>query len=316
MPSPRVIMATVVFAWLACAQALAGESRTIASGEGRAVEVRDTSRIVTIGSAVTEIVFALGHGEQVVAVDLTSTFPSAVRSKPNVGYMRALSAEGVMSLAPTLILATEGAGPPDTIEVLSRAGVPLVIIPEGYDEDAVIRKVRLVAEVLGEEKRGAEMIQTIAQDFDAVESLRKRIADRRKGIFVFAIGNGAPTVGGNKTSADGILQLAGIENAMKAVNGFKPAVAESTLAAQPDVVITMMERDHGLDADTMFSLPAFAGTPAARDKRLVPISSSYLAFGPRTAHAAYRLAAAVYPELSLPPLPPRAWTQDDPGAKQ
>lgn len=313
MRSLRVILATVVVAWLACANTIAAEPRTVTGGDGGKVEARDISRIVTIGSAVTEIAFALGHGEQIVAVDLTSTFPPAARGKPNIGYMRALSAEGVMSLAPTVILATEDSGPPDTIEILSRAGVPLVIVPEGYDEAAVIRKVRLIAEVLGEEKRGAEMIQGIAQDFDALETLRKRITDRRKGIFVFAIGNGAPTVGGSDTSADGILELAGIDNAMKAMNGYKPVVAESTLAAQPEVVVTMIDRNHGLDADAMFALPAFAGTPAAREKRLIPIPSYYLGFGPRTPQAAYKLAAAVYPELSPPPLPTRAWTREGTG---
>jgi iron complex transport system substrate-binding protein len=77
-------------------------------------------------------------------------------------------------------------------------------------------------------------------------------------------------------------------------------------------VITMIERGHGLGADVMFALPAFSGTPAAKDKRLLSVSSYYLSFGPRTAHAAAKLAAEMYPELSLPQLPPRPWTAAEP----
>jgi iron complex transport system substrate-binding protein len=308
----RFVFVALVLAWLPCIPAHAEIARTITSGDGRKVEIRDTARIVTIGAAVTEIVFALGHGNQVVAVDQTSTFPAAVRSKPNVGYMRALATEGVLSLAPTLIVATEGSGPPDVIGILSRAAVPFVIVPEGHDEAAVLRKVRLIAEVLGETKRGEEMAHALQEDFRTVKEQRQKIAKTRKGVFVLAVGSGSPTVGGGETSADGIFELAGVENAMKEIHGYKPAVAESTLAAAPEFVVTMIERNHGLDADAMFAQTAFAGTPAARDKRLIAIPSYYLSFGPRTAHAANLLEAAVYPELKIAPLPVRPWTTSAP----
>jgi iron complex transport system substrate-binding protein len=312
---PQLIAAAFVLAYLPCAPGHAADVRTVTSGDGRKVEIRDTSRIVTIGAAVTEVVFALGHGKEVVAVDQTSTFPAAVRERPNVGYMRALSAEGVLSLAPTLIVATEGSGPPDVIGLLSRAAVPFVIVPEGYDEAGVLRKVRLIAEVLGESKRGDEMLKAMQEDFHAMKEQRQKIAKARKAVFVLAVGSGSPTVGGAETSADGIFEMAGVENAMKAVHGYKPAVAESTFTAGPEVVVTMIERNHGLDAKAMFSQTAFAGTPAARDERLVSIPSYYLSFGPRTAHAANRLASEIYPELKLAPLPPRPWTASIPAAQ-
>jgi iron complex transport system substrate-binding protein len=307
----RCISAAALAALLVFASgiATAQTARTILSGDGSQIEVRDTSRIVTIGSAVTEIVFALGHGKDVVAVDQTSTFPPSVPTKPNVGYMRALSAEGVISVSPTLIIAIEGSGPPDVIAVLSRAAIPFIVVPEGYNERAVLRKIELIADVLGEEERGRAMARSIADDFRSLQSLRERIAKRKKGVFVLAVGSGTPTVGGSKTSADGILSLGGVDNAIKDMTGFKPIVAESALAAAPEVVITMKERNHALDADAMFALPAFAATPAARDKRLIAIPSYYLNFGPRTAHAGQHLAAAVYPDLSLPALPSRPWTE-------
>lgn len=272
-------------------------------------------RIVTIGSAVTEIVFALGQGKDVVGVDQTSRFPSAVTKLPNVGYMRTLSSEGILSLAPTLIIATADAGPPETIEALKNASVPMVMVPEAYDADAVLRKVRAVAKALGVPKRGEDMARVIAKDFATLQKQRAQIKERRRGVFVFTVGNGAPTLGGGNTSADGLMALGGIANAMNAINGFKPASSESVLAAAPEVVLTMIDVRHGFDADTLFALPSFAGTPAARDRRLVRMPSAYLAFGPRTAHAASRLASEVYPELALEPLPERPWTAAEPTAR-
>jgi iron complex transport system substrate-binding protein len=282
---------------------------SVKDGAGRTHEIADVSRIVTIGGAVTEIAYALGFGDRVIAVDITSTFPAATKSKPSVGYMRALSPEGVLALAPKIILAIEGSGPKDAVEVLSKASVPFVVVPEGYDEAAVLRKVRFVAQALGVPEKGEAMAKQIAEDFAAVAAMRAKIATHRSAVFVLAVGNGSPTIAGEHTSAEGIFKLAGVDNAIRGLHGYKPATPEATQAAQPQAVVTLFERNHGLGEDVMFALPAFAGTPAAREKRLISIPSYYLSFGPRAAHAAQKLAASVYPELALPQLPPRPWTE-------
>jgi iron complex transport system substrate-binding protein len=288
---------------------------SVKDASNKKVEISDTSRIVTIGGAVTEIVYALGFGDKVVAIDLTSTYPPETKQRPSVGYMRALSPEGVLSLAPTLVLAIEGSGPPDAIEVLTRASVPFALVPEGYDEQAVLKKIRFVAAALGVPEKGEVLARQVAEDFAAVTAMRAKIAMRRKAVFVLALGNGTPTVAGEHTSAEGIFALGGVDNAIKGLNGYKPATVEATLAAQPQAVVTMIERGQGLGPDVLFALLAFAGTPAAKDKRLVSVPSFYLTFGPRTAHAARDLAAAVYPELQLPQLPPRPWTGTIPGTQ-
>ena len=167
---------------------------------------------------------------------------------------------------------------------------------------------------IGVPEKGEAMARQIEEDFAALKAMRAKISARRSAVFVLAIGNGSPTVAGAHTAAEGIFHLAGADNAIRGINGYKPATPEATLAAQPQAVITMLERNHGLEAEVMFALPAFAGTPAARDKRLISVPSYYLSFGPRTAHAANKLAAAIYPELSLPQLPPRPWTAAEPAA--
>lgn len=288
---------------------------TVKDAAGRTVEVADTSRIVTIGGAVTEIVYALGFGDRVIAIDLTSTYPAAAKNRPSIGYMRALAPEGVLSLGPSIVLAIEGSGPAEAIEVLSRASIPFVLVPEGYDEEGVLRKIRFVAQALGVPEKGEQLARTVADDFAAARKLlAQKVTRKRTAVFVLATGSGTPTIAGRHTSAEGILTLAHVDNAISSVNGFKQATPEATLAAQPQAIIMLLERNHAMNADAVFALPAFATTPAAKDKRLVLIPSYYLTFGPRTAHAMRDLAAEIYPELDLPKLPPRPWTEAEPTA--
>lgn len=210
---------------------------------------------------------------------------SAIRSSPSISpaisplrlspnfkrglYARARTRRRVLALAPKIILAIEGSGPPDAVEVLSRASVPFVVVPEGYDEASVLRKVRFIAQALGVAEKGEAMAKQIAEDFAAVAAMREKIAAQRSAVFVLAVGSGTPTVAGEGSSAQRIFKLAGVDNAIKGLTGFKPVTAEAALTAQPQAVVTLLERNQGLEADVMFALPAFAGTPAARDKRLL-----------------------------------------------
>lgn len=280
---------------------------------GRTIHVADTSRIVTIGGAATEIVYALGLGDRVAAVDISSTFPSsALATKPNVGYIRALSPEGVLSVSPSIIIATEGAGPPDAVNVLRSASVPFVTFPEARDPAQLVANIRFVADVLSVPEAGAQVAAAVSQDFEALAAIRAKIVQHRKAVFVLSASANAPVVGGTHTSADAILALGGIDNAMAGMSGFKPAVDEAMLAAEPDAIVLMKDRSHNLSDDAVIALPAFAGTPAAAKRHIYRIDGGYaLAFGPRTPQAARDLAAAIYPELALPSLPERPWTQSE-----
>lgn len=285
------------------------QSRTLTDAAGRKVEITDASRIVSIGGSVTEVIYALGLGERVVAVDQTSTFPEAARTKPNVGYMRALAPEGVLKLGPSLILAIEGSGPPDAIEILQRASVPLLLVPEAHDAEGIARKIRFIAEAAGVPAEGEKVAAEVLADLTTLAKSREAIKQHRKAVFVLAMGSGGPIAGGAETSAQAIFTLAGVDNALTSFQGFKPVSDESLLQSQPDAVVVMADRDHVMNADTVFAMPGFAATPAAKTRTLVALPGLYLlGFGPRTAHAAHDLAAALYPEAVLPSLPPRPWT--------
>lgn len=102
----------------------------------------EARRIVSAGGAVTEVLYALDRGPEIVGVDSTSQHPpEALSTKANIGYLRALGAEGVLSLKPSLVLAAEGAGPPDVLRIIEGAGVPLVRVPDDPTPRGVMRRI-------------------------------------------------------------------------------------------------------------------------------------------------------------------------------
>ncbi|MFM2280673.1 MAG: hypothetical protein RLZZ444_2904, partial [Pseudomonadota bacterium] len=152
----------------------------------------DLTRLVSVGGAVTEIVYDLGYGDNLVARDTTSTFPEAAMKLPDVGYMRALSPEGVLSVNPTAILMIEGSGPPTTVEVLKKAAIPTVTIPEGFDREAILTKIRAVGAALGADEKAKELAAKVGADIDAA---RKAVADipdakRKRVLFVLSLKGG------------------------------------------------------------------------------------------------------------------------------
>lgn len=305
----RFVSLAAAFVLFALSGSALAQSRTITDAAGRKVTITDTSRIVSIGGAVTEVLYALGLADKIIAVDSTSTFPEAAQKKTNVGYMRALAPEGVLKVGPTLILAIEGSGPAEAVEILERASVPYVVVPEAKDAEGVLRKIRFIAEATGVPAEGEKLADAVREDFAALGNALKGVKQHRKAAFILAMGSGSPIVGGAGTSADALFKLADVDNALANVSGFKPASDEAMLAAAPDAVIVMSERDHAMSPDKLFSMPSLASSPAAKTRNLIGLPGLYLlGFGPRTAHAARDLAAALYPEANIPALPPRSWT--------
>jgi iron complex transport system substrate-binding protein len=267
--------------------------------------IADSSRIVSVGGAITEILYALDEQQKIVGVDTTSLYPeNALREKPNVGYMRQLSPEGVLALSPTLILAIEGSGPKETIDVLRRATVPFVVIPDRFTGDGITEKITTISRDVGAPERGACLAGEVQSDLAALDITRRQIHRRVKVAFLLSLANDRPMVSGRDTAADGIIAMAGADNAFENFTGYKLVNDEALIAAKPEAILVMQRGEHALSADTVFSQPALAMTPAADHKNLIAMDGLYLlGFGPRTARAARDLAKRLYPEIAADRLP-------------
>jgi iron complex transport system substrate-binding protein len=265
----------------------------------------DISRIVSIGGAVTEILYALGLEQHIVAVDATSHYPpQALREKPSVGYFRQLSPEGVLGLNPSLILAIDSAGPKQAVSVLQFAGIPFVSVPDNFTGKGIIEKIRVIAAATGVEKRGECLAKAVAADLDVLARLRAGIDKPARALFVLSFVGDRAQVAGRVTAAEGIMRLSGATNAITEFEGYKAVSDEAIIAAQPEAVLAMQRAANPLDARTVFAHQAFALTPAAQRNAFVALNALYLlGFGPRTALAARDVAAALNPSLAKAEFP-------------
>ncbi|MGF7177611.1 heme/hemin ABC transporter substrate-binding protein [Azospirillum doebereinerae] len=253
-------------------------------------------RIVALGGAVTETVHALGRSGELVGIDRTSLFPpDLVRGLPQVGYVRTLAAEGVLSLNPTLILASADAGPPATLEQLERSGVRLVRLPEAVDAEGAARLIRAVGAALDRGVEGEALATALERDLAILSAAQAGHPPGPRVLFVLGIGSGPPMVGGRHTGAEGIIRLAGGRNAIDGFEGYKPLSPEAALVAAPDLILTTEQSLTQLGGPAgLLARPELAGTPAGRAGRVAAFDALYLlGFGPRTGQAARDLAKAL-----------------------
>jgi len=266
-------------------------------------------RIVSLGGGVTEIVYALGAGDRVVAVDSTSTYPAATQALPKVGYLRTLGAEGLLSLAPDYVLAAHDAGPPVVLEKLVTAGITVLRIPETRTAADVAEHIRLIGDGIGRKAEAEVLAQAVGNDLAVVQAAVAKVMPV-PALFVLSAGAGAPMAAGRGTVADVMLQLSGARNVATGLNGYRPVTAESVLSLDPSAIVSASHVVAAVGGiDRLAQLPELSGTRAARAKRVYSLDSLYLlGLGPRTAHAARDLAALLHGEAAIPGLPARAWT--------
>ncbi|POF28382.1 heme/hemin ABC transporter substrate-binding protein [Roseibium marinum] len=249
-------------------------------------------RIVAVGGSVTEVVYALGEEGRLIARDSTSTYPEEALELPDVGYMRALSPEGVLSVEPELILMLEGSGPRETVDLLQQSGIAIANIPHAFTAEGIVAKVRAIGAALAVPEKAEELALKLETDLEAARSKAAGQTSGVRVLFILSTNGGRILASGSDTAADGILKLAGAQNAVADFSGYKQLSDEAIISAAPDVVLMMARNgNHGAGADELFSHPALAQTPAGRNNRLITMGGQYLlGFGPRTADAVGDLA--------------------------
>ena len=258
-------------------------------------------RIVALGGPVTETVYALGAGELLVGTDSSSVYPEAATKLPQVGYQRTLAAEGILSLKPTLVLASDEAGPPAALEQLRAAGVEISLVPSEHSVAGAQAKVLAIAKVLNRTAEGEKLAAAIDAQGREAAGIIAAAPGKPKVLFLYARGASTLNVSGHGTAADAMISLVGARNAVTGYEGYKPLTAEAAVAAAPDYIL-MMSR--GVDSmggkDAVLTQPGLALTPAGQKKQVVAIDDLLLlGFGPRTGAALTELARALHPATDM-----------------
>lgn len=286
--------------------AVTAESRpvlpaTVKDKDGKDVTVSDISRIVVLNGDLTEVVYALGLGDNVVGVDTSATYPPEAAQKPKIGYQRSLNAEGIVSLQPTVIIGSELAGPPAVIEQIRSTGVPVVLFKTVSSLDDVSRKITDVAAALGVPNRGRLLAEQTKKDIDEALALAQRSTSKPRVAFLYLRGSTTQVIMGKGSGADVLITAAGAidAGAEAGVTGSKPLTPEALVAAQPDVILVLtagLQSVGGVDG--LLQIPGMAQTPAGQQRRVVDFDDQYLfGLGPRAGKALMDLVKALHPEL-------------------
>lgn len=246
-------------------------------------------RIVSINGAVSEIICSLGHEKDLVGVDITSNYPATLEKLPKVGHNRNVSAEGILSLRPTLVLGTEGSLKPEVLSQIKTAGVKVILYKHDFSAEGARSLIKALAETLEAKDQSTTLIQKLDQDLKKAKPLSKPV----KVLFVYARGAGALNVGGTGTSVEKVILLAGAQNAITDFSDFKPLTAESLVAANPDVILLFnsgLESVGGIDG--FLKVAGVAQTKAGKNRKIIEMDGQLLTgFGPRLGLAVQELIA-------------------------
>jgi iron complex transport system substrate-binding protein len=257
---------------------------------------KNARRIVSIGGALTEIIYALGANNELVGVDTTSLYPEAATKLPSVGYARTLSSEGILALAPNHVVATEDAGPPAVLRQISGAGVPVTVLAANDKFEGVLDRVTRLGALIERQAQASQLVDKMKADWQRVrEPILARKTPAPKVLFVLSHSPGMVMVGGKGSSAEAMMHYVGAQNAVQGFDGFKPLTPEAVIAAQPDVVLFT---DQGLSIvggiDGVLKLPGIAQTPAGQKRRVASLEAMFmLGFGPRMPQAVAALDSAL-----------------------
>jgi iron complex transport system substrate-binding protein len=272
---------------------------------GTEVTITDVSRIIPLNGDLAEIVWALGLGDNVVAVDLSATYPEEATTKPSIGYQLQLNSEAILSYEPTVVLGNIGlVQPVEVIDQIKAAGVPVVLFNPSTTIDDPGNRLRLVGQALGVPEVGETEAAEVDAEIAEAEALVANVTEKPRVLFVLVRPEqGIQMVAGTETSLEAIIPAAGAINAgaEAGITGYQPLTPESLIAASPDIIIL---QEGGYEAvggaEGLLQIPGIAETPAGQDKAFFAYDDQLLlGLGPRTGDLLMQLIADFHPELGV-----------------
>ncbi|MFG2907044.1 hemin ABC transporter substrate-binding protein [Kitasatospora sp. NPDC048286] len=273
---------------------------TTPSADGRQVTVTSAERIIPLDGSLAELVFSLGLGPKVVARDVSTTFRQAA-ALPVITQAHDVSAEGVLSLRPTVVLADRSTGPAEAIAQIRAAGVPLLVLDDAKKLADVGPRIDTVATALGVPDAGRQLRERTEQRIDAARAAVPATGRHPRVAFLYLRGSASVyLLGGPASGAGSLIEAAGGEDAGTAAGltgDFTPLTSEALVKAAPDAILVMSK---GLDSvggvDGLLALPGVAQTPAGLDRRIVSIEDGQLlSYGPRTPQVLQEITAQLHP---------------------
>ncbi len=269
------------------------------SADNLEVSIDDISRIITIGGSITETTFALGLGKNVVATDVSSNYPEEILKLPRVSYIRSLTAEGILSLNPSLVLASDDAKPKIVIDQLRDAGLNFILIKEGLESSDIISKISDLGFILDRNIQADSITQSITEKLNEARIIVDDLVKKPKVLFVLS--QQTPNsflVAGSKTEASSIIEFAGGINAFDNFSGYKPVTSESLIEANPDFILFMSSRGESL-SHSLTETSMINTITAVKKNQIISMDGNFLlGFGPRFGEAVETLLNHLHPDVN------------------
>lgn len=241
-------------------------------------------RIVSLGGAITEIIYELNLQKYLVGVDATSNYPTETNRYPRVGYARTLSVEGVLSLNPTHILATEDVGPPAFIRSMkSNKKINFEILDSEYSFNGLIKRIQKIAALGGAGPDKEKLIRKLNESWKEAYLDQRIVGQQPKVLFLLSHQASRILVSGRDTGAAAMIHYAGGLNAMSSYVGYKPLNIEALIQANPDVILMTNQTVSLLGGiQGLLKNRSLDSVAAIRNHRLISIDANQLlGFGPR-----------------------------------
>jgi len=258
----------------------------------------NTEKVVVAGGSLTEIMYYLGLQQKIVALDVTSSYPKEAKKLPSIGYVRALSTEGVLSLDPTLVIGENDMGPENVVEQIKRTNIDLRIIPETHSAEGIKSKVLCLGTIFDlndkTKKKVNDELVPLIDDLEEIQKKNKKL--KKRILLILSMQGTSPVVAGLGTAGDGFIKMTGASNVITEFEGWKPVSPESLILSNPDyILITSRGMRSFKSIDELVKQPALSLTNAAKNRNVIDINGmAMLGFGPRGIMTALEVARRIY----------------------
>ncbi|WP_018344230.1 heme/hemin ABC transporter substrate-binding protein [Cytophaga aurantiaca] len=246
-------------------------------------------KIVSVNGTMSEIICSLGLESSLVGIDVTSTYPASLDKVAKIGHNRSVSSEGIVALAPSLVVGMQNDLKPTIIEQLTSSNIKTKLFTQDLSIEGTKKLITEAGVYFNQPAKAAALIAQLDKDIASV----KKPSVKKKVLFIYARGAGSMMVSGTGTSVDKIIQLSGGQNAVTSFVDYKPLTAEALLAANPDVILLF---DSGLESvggvEGLLKVQGIAQTNAGKNKKIVTMDGQLLTgFGPRLGKAMIDLSS-------------------------
>lgn len=250
---------------------------------------QEQNRIIALNGDITEFIYALGAEDQLIAVDATSNYPAEVMDLPNIGYAGQLSAEALLMLEPTIVIANDLASPVAVLEQLEATGVQVFMTSNEPSLATPLENLELVAGIVGKEERGEELAAELQAKLDEAAALGASLDFVPRVLFLYLGSAQMQFAGGIDVPSNIMIEAAGGIDVGAEVGfvGYQPFTPEALVTAAPDVLL-VTERGMNVmgDTDAVLAIPGIMQTPAGLAGNVIVFEDNYLlSLGLRTGDA-------------------------------